>query len=116
MKERVTELSSLFARFQCIQHRLQQIKDTPEHDQDGTQDSTQMLKGLEERFRSVVACLLKASCKRAHPRIGVLSTRAEGVYEPRCSNKWLNSLKEMKNECMALEVQLQLKRTSSYEV
>ena len=49
---------------------------------------------------------LKAAAKRAHPRIGVLSTAAEGVFEVRCASRWQQALGGINNDCMALEVRL----------
>ena len=140
MKERVNELNELFVRFQCIQQAIHQLKsienqsqkeDVDGNDVDGDdgeevekeknsekehdQDENNV-KVFEGCYRTIIASLLKAAAKRAHPRIGVLSTAAEGVYEPRCANKWNQSLMVIKNECMNLECQLNLTKNVSYEV
>ena len=73
-------------------------------------------KELETSYRSIIAMLLKAASKRAHPRIGILSQAAEGIFEIRCLSKWSQSLMSIKNDCMALEVKLGLTDDVSYEV
>ena len=68
-------------------------------------------------FQSYLALLYQVvASKRAHPRIGVLSTAAEGIFEKRCLSKWSKSLIDIKNDCMELEVKLKLTKNISYEV
>jgi hypothetical protein len=127
MKQRVVELNQLFQRFHKISDRINQKKEehTEEHTKEHTGERTGEFTATGERakmasceteYRAAIALLLKAASKRAHPRIGVLSTAAEGVFESRCASKWKAHLMEINNQCMALEVQLRLTTSVSYEV
>ena len=119
MKERVVELNQLFQRFHKINDRINQKKEehTGEHTTgEHTTGARAKVAACETEYRAAIALLLKAASKRAHPRIGVLSTAAEGVFESRCASKWKAHLMEINNQCMALEVQLRLTTSVSYEV
>jgi hypothetical protein len=106
MKERIIELNQLFERFHRIANKIKCFN--------GAKD--QASKSYESSYRSIIAQLLKVASKRAHPRIGVLSTAAEGIFEKRCLSKWSKSLIDIKNDCMELEVKLKLTKNISYEV
>ena len=69
-------------------------------------DIVGLTSGMDMEYRGIMAKLLKAAAKRAHPRIGVLSTAAEGVFEVRCASRWQQALGGINNDCMALEVRL----------
>ena len=120
MKDRCKELKQLFSRFSSIRQGIEKVRKGggsipsstagPESGSSiggaGEGEIATIADGIDSDYRSTIAKLLKASAKRAHPRIGVLTTAAEGVFEVRCASRWKQSLLNISNECMKLESHL----------
>ena len=98
IRERCTELRVLFVKLAKIR------KEIKVH---SCKLSKERKESMLKTSRSITASLLKAAAKRAHPRVGILSTAAEGIFEPRCQGRWKQAYKSLGQKCDELLLECQ---------